>query len=234
MIMVAPALLALSFVADTGRKVTFTGNVGLVNTSGNSDVTTLNLADKLGVLLGQWTFSQDFSYTYATSNDTVSASLWHAGLRGDRNFSARAGVYLLTDYDRNRFAGIASRMSPSGGLTFAAIADSSDSLRVEAGVGYTWQNSTIRDSVRDYMSGRVAVAFYRRLGGKASVTQGLEFLPNFNQSNDFRINSETAVTAPIGAGIAMKASYVVHYDGVPEPGFKHSDRILTTGVQVTF
>jgi hypothetical protein len=31
----------------------------------------------------------------------------------------------------------------------------------------------------------------------------------------------------------MKASYVIHYAGLPEPGFRKVDRILTTGVQIT-
>ncbi len=220
--------------ADTGKKVSFTGDAGLVNASGNSNITTLNVADKLGVRLGKWSIAQGFSYTYATTNDTVSASVWHAALRGDRAVSSRAAVYVLTEYDRNRFAGIASRISPSVGVSILALADGADSLRAEAGVGYTWQQSFAPDSARRYASGRLAVSYHRRIGAHAAFEQEVEFLPDFEDQRDYRINSQTAVIAPITTGIGLKASYVIHYDGVPEAGYKHTDRILTTGVQVTF
>lgn len=228
-------IMAATMVSvDTGKTVSFTGDVGLVNASGNSNITTLNVADKLGIRLGKWSVGQAFSYTYATAHDTVSASLWHAALRGDRAFASRLAVYALTEYDRNRFAGIASRVSPSVGLSAVAFADSANSLKIEAGGGYTWQQSFKPDTARGYASGRLALSYHRRIGAHAGVEQDLEFLPDFQDEADFRINSQTAVIAPITTGIGLKASYVVHYDGVPEPGFKHTDRILTTGVQVTF
>src|SRR5690606_39613567 len=66
----------------------------------------------------------------------------------------------------------------------------------------------------------------------AEFSQTLELLPNFKASDDLRINSETSLSAPIAAGISMKASYTIRHDGLPEPGFEKTDRIFTTGVQI--
>lgn len=229
------AIMAVTMVSvDTGKTVSFTGDVGLVNASGNSNITTLNVADKLGIKLGGWAVGEGFSYTYATTNDTVSASLWHASVRGDRTLSTRLAIYALTEYDRNRFAGIASRVSPSAGLSALVFSDSANSLKIEAGAGYTWQQSFRPDTARNYATGRLALGYHLRIGAHAALEQDLEFLPDLEDEDDFRINSQTAVIAPITTGIGLKASYVVHYDGLPEPGFKRTDRILTTGVQVTF
>ena len=72
------------------------------------------------------------------------------------------------------------------------------------------------------------------MGATAFFTQTLEALFNLQDSEDLRVNSETAITAPLSRQIALKASYVVRFDNQPEPGFEDTDRILTTGVQIVF
>jgi putative salt-induced outer membrane protein YdiY len=59
-------------------------------------------------------------------------------------------------------------------------------------------------------------------------------------SEDYRINSETSVVVPLSTHVAMKASYIVRFDNLPSmnaagtaPLLK-SDRILSTGIQVSF
>lgn len=231
------ALLAITFAstpADTGKHVFFTGDLGLVNISGNTDQTTGSAGNKLILISGGWKFTQTFAVTYARTNDSVTTEQWQAGVRGDRDLSKRLTLFVLTDFQRNTFAGLRSRLSPSFGLSAMAIAAPRDTLRLEAGGGYTFQRAVPPDSGRNFPAGRFAAIYHHQLSAKASFEEAVEFLPNFDVSADYRINSETAITAPITAGIAMKASYVVHYEGLPEPGFKKTDRILTTGIQVTF
>jgi putative salt-induced outer membrane protein len=74
---------------------------------------------------------------------------------------------------------------------------------------------------------------------KASV---LELIPNFETSEDFRLNSETAFVAPISANIGLKLGYVVQFDNLPgldpdgPPGthLQTTDRFLTAGITVSF
>ena len=119
-------------------------------------------------------------------------------------------------------------------VTALLLESPKDKLRAEAGAGYVWQRGVDPAPDQEFSAGRGALLYERLLGAKSKVTQVLEFLPNFKVGDDLRINSETAITAPIVTGIAMRASYVIRYDGLPEPGFQTTDRILTTGVQVTF
>jgi putative salt-induced outer membrane protein YdiY len=39
--------------------------------------------------------------------------------------------------------------------------------------------------------------------------------------------------APLSSHLALKISYVVRYDHRPEPGFRSTDRLLTSGLQFT-
>jgi putative salt-induced outer membrane protein len=73
-----------------------------------------------------------------------------------------------------------------------------------------------------------------------SLFQGVEYLPNLDEGSDYRINSETTIVAPLSSRVAMKASYQVRFDNLPALNaagtapLRKSDRILSTGIQVTF
>lgn len=225
------SLLALAAPADT---ITFTGDLGFVNTSGNTEVTTVNVGNKLELAAGGWGVVQTFGVIYGTTEGETSTSLWRGSVRGDRALAPRLGLFLLSEFERNTFAGISSRYAQSAGIAAKLIDASRDKLNAEVGGGYVWQNATPGSADLTFAMARGALMYTRTLGEKATFGQAVEFLPNLENGTDLRINSETSLTAPIAAGISMKASYVIRYDGLPEPTFEKTDRILTTGLQVTF
>ena len=227
-------LLAATLAAAPVDTVTFTGDAGLVSTAGNTDLTTINVGTKVGLTAGAWGVGQSFGLIYGTKDGETSTSLWRATLRGDRGLSSRVGLYLLSEFDRNTFAGLKSRFAQSAGLAAKLVATERTTLTGEAGAGYVWQRGTDAAADEEFAVGRAALSLAQKLGEKATLTQSVELLPNFQESEDLRVNAETAITAPIAAGISMKAAYLIRHDGLPQPGFVKTDRILTTGVQVTF
>ena len=227
-----PLLATLALVpADT---ITVKADLGFVNTSGNTEVTTVNAGNTLELTGGAWGVKQAFSMIYGRTDGETSTSQYRASLRGDRGVSERLTLFVLTEFERNAFAGLSSRYTQSVGVGVAVIAAARDKLDLEVGAGYTWQNAVRPTPDREFSAGRVAARYRRQLGEKAEFSQLIEFLPNFKESEDRRFNAETALSAPIAAGIAMKASYLIRHDGLPEPGFEKTDRVFTTGIQVTF
>lgn len=227
-------LLLASLALAPVDTVTFTGDAGFVSTSGNTELTTVNLGSKLGLTSGGWGIEQKTGLIYGTTAGETTTSLFQASLRGDRAVSSSISLYLLSHFDRNTFAGIRSRFAQSAGVSVALVDGPSDKLDAEMGLGYVWQKAVSPSPDVNFSSGRLGLAYQRTLGAKATIGQAIEFLPNFDDSEDLRINSETSLTAPIAGGISMKASYIIRYDGLPQPGFEKTDRILTTGIQVTF
>lgn len=226
-------LLAVFAMADT-TKTAFTADAGFVNTAGNTELTTINLGNKFTVASAAWGFVQTFSSVVGRTDGETSTSLWRGSLRGDRSLSPRVSLYVLSEFDRNRFAGISSRYGESAGLALALLRAERTSFDLETGAGYVWQNAVSVGESAQFAAGRVAGIFKQKIGPKAEFSQLLELLPNFKVSDDLRINAESAFTAPIAAGISMKAGYLVRHDGLPEPGFEKTDRIFTTGLQVAF
>lgn len=234
--MTALLLLALLTApqADTAKKLAFTGDAGLVSTSGNTTLTTVNVGDKIELRSGAWKVAQTFNVVYGRNDSVTTSSLWEASLRGERALGARVGLFVLGAWDRNTFAGVRGRTSPQLGLSMQLLATDRDKLALEVGGGYTMLRAVDAEDDRDFASGRAALRYDRRFGEKTTLAQAVEYLPDFEIGNARRVNYRIALTAPIASGLSLKTGYDIRYDGRPAAGFKRTDRILTTGIQVTF
>lgn len=237
--MLVPALmLMMSFQADTGRpsaEIKFTGDIGYVATSGNSSVETLNVGDKFSAKVDDVTLSQTFVLVYGESKGKSVTSLYRGSLRLDKGLkTALITSYTLLNFERNTFAGLASRWSGVAGLSANLKREGKNRLVLEGGLSLTRQRGTAtsgRDV--DFLGGRAAGTFTHQFSPKASLSQVLEILPNFRESDDLRINTESTLVAPLTARIAVKISYVIRYDGLPESTFETTDRLFTSGIQVS-
>jgi len=218
--------------------IEFSADLGLVDVSGNTSVTTLNAGEKLLRRMAPWEFRQDFSVVYGETDGEESSNLWRASLRGDYGLSERLALYVRTGFERNKFAGITSRFAEGAGGVFKVLNTDIDQLEVQAGFEVTQQKTL--DDTESFSSLRGAMAFKHVIGATASFSQSVEFLPNLDDSEDYRINSETTLLAPISQRIGMKASYQVRFDNQPALNaagtapLRKSDRILSTGIQISF
>jgi putative salt-induced outer membrane protein YdiY len=231
MAVVAAAASPLS--AQDAAPLSATVDLGFVNAAGNTEVTTVNVGQELTATRGVWGVKQTFGVVYGRTDGVESASLWRAGLRGDRAVSEKLGIYLLGAFDRNRFAGITRRFEEGAGLVFRALETPTDRLEFEGGAGLTQQRST--EGVDNSFASARAAGTYRRTFAETSYAQlTTEVLPNLEESDDLRVNSAAELVAPLSQSIAMKLSYVLRFDNLPEPGFEKTDRIFTAGLQVSF
>lgn len=208
-------------------------DLGFVNTAGNTSTTTLNAGESFSYTTGPWTLGQLFAVVYGRTDGEKSAENYAASLRGDYAISEHFGVYGLGKWDRNEFAGISRRFEEGVGLTFTPVARERTTLAFEAGISANQQLTT--DDVEDtYASGRGALLFKQLFATSAYFQQTAEILPNLKEGDDYRVNTETALVAPLSRSIAFKASYVIKFDNDPEPGFEETDRFLTSGLQIVF
>jgi putative salt-induced outer membrane protein YdiY len=237
-VIAALSLLLLAVQADTTRpppELKFTGEVGYVATAGNQSVKTLNVGDKLSAKFGDLTLTQTFARVYGESEGETTTSLTRASLRVDKGLKASPFVaYGLLNFERNTFAGLASRLAGSAGLSAILVRDERNRVVVESGLSLNRQRGTgTRGRDVDFLGGRAAGTYTHLFAPKASFVQAVEVLPNFRETEDLRINTESTVAAPLTSRIAVKLSYLIRYDGLPETGFLTTDRLFTSGIQVT-
>jgi putative salt-induced outer membrane protein len=228
-------LLAAPVVAqESSDTLRLGGTIGLVQTSGNSDLVTLNVGEELAYLAGAIALRQSFTTVYGRADGETNASSWRAGVRGDYRFSPRLATYARLGFDRDRFAGISRRFEEGVGLAIVALDRALNLLEFEAGVDLVQQRATL-DGDNNFVAGRSAARYRRGFGGNGNAyfQQSLEMLPNLEETADFRFNSESVLVAPLSKQFALKLSYVIRLDNRPEPGFEKTDRMLTSALQIT-
>ncbi len=120
-------------------------DLGFVNASGNTSVTTVNLGDKFVVNSQdkRVIFTQTFSAVRSQTDGTKNAENYRAQLRLDYGLGGKLYLFGLTGWDRNVFAGVARRFEETIGLSYKALALPNDDLAFEFGLSLFQQRNTI-------------------------------------------------------------------------------------------
>lgn len=225
----APRTAAAQAAAEPRLRTTF--DLGVVNASGNTRLRTVNAAEQLVLRAAPWTFTQTFNIVNGSTNGVESANQIRAGVRADYAVIAHLRAYGLVLYERNRFAGIARRFEESVGATYGALTGPRHLLDIEGGVGNNQQRGT-GGPVENFWLGRVAGRYRFTFRTNSHVEEKLEVLQNLETTADTRINSELTLVAPLTSRIALRFGYAVRFDNRPEPTFKKTDQVVSSGVQI--
>ena len=234
LILLAGALCAASpLAAQDTTKTSLTLDFGLVNATGNAEFTSLNIGEKATWTRGRWGLSQTGKVLFGETDNVTTAESYDFNVRGDRGLSARVSAFVFVAYYRDPFAGLASRWSGGPGVAVGLVRAARDTLNLEGALTEQSERTTTAID-RSFVATRTAAAYKHTFKANASFTQTLEWLANLKIGDDFRLNSETALVAPLSSKIGLRVSYVIRFDHLPEPTFEKTDRILTTGVQIAF
>jgi putative salt-induced outer membrane protein len=223
---------AIPAAAQASDSLSLTGDVGLVNTAGNTDLTTVNVGERVRWRRDRLTLVQTFRVVYGRSDGETTSSLWRGEVRGDVALSAAVLAYAAGAYDRDRFAGIARRLSEGVGLGIALVRRTHDRLEVETGMSLIQERSTL-DTRDNFASARAAATYAHNFTEATYFEQKVEGAANLEDASDYRVTTESALVAPLSSRLALKITYVVRFDHQPEPGFRTTDRLLTSGLQFT-
>jgi putative salt-induced outer membrane protein YdiY len=215
------------------RKQSFSADAGYVSTTGNTSVTTVNVGQRFNLTTGFWRFEQFVQVVYGESEETVNSSFIRGAMGGEYAIRNALGVAAGLLFDQNRFSGVRQRSEAYLGLVWRVIEGERDTLRLDAGGSLTEQRN-VDGSRRQFPAARTAIWYKRGLAPKAFVTQSVELVPNIETAEDYRVNAVAALVSPISRSLALRVEYQVRYDNLPEPTFQTTDRIFTTGIQVSF
>jgi putative salt-induced outer membrane protein YdiY len=218
---------------DTANPLKVTIGAAYLDASGNTDVTSLNLSERLEWTRPRFLWTQFVNAINGTTDGEETANLLAAGLRGDWKPAGRLSVYALVNYDRNRFAGIGRRFEEGAGLGYTLIDRPRHRLTTELGSQFVQQRNLDRVS-ENFLAGRVAEFYRYTFRENTYFEERVELLPNFETSEDYRVNGEANLVAPLSRRLALKFGYVVRFDNLPETGLEKTDRFFTSGVQVSF
>lgn len=214
-------------------KFSGTADAGFVSATGNTDVVTTNFGDKLTASYKAWTLTQTLAQVYGKTKGVESANQLRAGLRAERTIADGVGGFAAVQYERNAFAGFNRRLDELLGVQWKAIADSANTLTLDAGGVLTQQENTDGTS-KNTPAARAAAAFKHLFKANTFVSQGVEYVPDLQAGGGYRLNSETAAVAPLSSRVSVKLGYLFQFNSKPPTKFGTTDRVFTSVLQVSF
>ena len=218
---------------DTAKPVKVTAGLSYLNASGNTSVSSLSVNERLEWKRPRFLWAQFANAINSATDGKESANLLALGLRGDWKPHGRLSVYSLVNYDRNRFADIGRRFEEGAGIGYTMIERAHHRLTTELGGQFVQQRNLVGVS-DNFLAGRAAELYRYTIKDNTYVEERVEYLPNLETNEDYRVNGEANLVAPLSRHLSIKLGYIVRFDNLPEPGIKKADRFFTSGLQVAF
>jgi len=107
-------------------------------------------------------------------------------------------------------------------------------LSFDMGLAYTWEDRIPPNEDVDFAGGLFGLSWEWKLGANSKLTQRLVYLPNFDDSADWRMNSLTAIEAAINEWLALRFGYDIRHRNQPIGDAKSTDTTSTASVVFHF
>ncbi len=224
-----------SSVRAEEKKWSDEAELSFVDAGGNTETTTLSAKNHLKYLFteqleGEWKLSALYGQTGGEKN----AENYSTNLRMNYLFTKRFYAAGNVGWEKDEFAGIDNRyyLGPSVGYKF--LTGPKHLLLGETGLDYVKEEYT-DNTDNNFIRGRIYGQYVYAFSEKTKLKKTLEFLYDFNDSQNFNINSETSLTTLLSDQFSLKTSYEVKYDNDPTPETLHeTDTILSVALVVNF
>jgi putative salt-induced outer membrane protein len=231
------ALIALPVLADEdeAEEPAWTSALGLsfVATSGNSDTQTLGLDLLVTRKPLPWGLELGANALRAEQDGELTAERYQAFIRGKRALSDRWELFAGVSGTQDEFAGYDLRAVVEGGAVYKALLGPTHELAFDGGLTWTHEE-LITDEEDEYMGGILGLAYAWHITDTAAFGQRLKWYPNFDESEDWRAESETSLQAAVSTRVALKLGYVVRYENEPVEGFDDTDTTTTVSLVFSF
>ena len=238
---------------------------GAVVTSGNSQGTTFSLANKfkyawsnaeltvdaaaLRVESTTRTLSSPGGSTVVVDETTqVTAETYALAAKYKRDVTERVFWYVAASWYQNFFSGIDDRYIAGGGVGYAFVGSARHTLKGEIGADATREDPLgdpppVELETTTYGGLRAFLGYEFRISEKSKLTEELTLFENIDETDDWRANSVTALTATLTDRLALKVSYTILYDNRPAVAvvtptalyeFESTDTIFSAALVVNF
>jgi putative salt-induced outer membrane protein len=213
-----------------------------VGTSGNTDTSSLGLDFRSTRRPTPWGLDLVATFTRAEDRDTVTAEQYLVGGRGSRSLNDRWSLFAGLSWARDTFGGFENRYIAEAGAEYLAVKTDRHTLSFDAGLTWTSEDQIRYDELTeteftesvDWLGGVAGLKWDWAFSKSASLGERLLYYPNFDDTSDWRIASETAVTADLTKLLALQFSYLVRYRNQPIDDREKTDTTTKVSVVMSF
>ena len=239
-----PAMAQDDGAEEEAPEPNWTNELGLsyVGTSGNTDTSSLGLDYKGERKPTPWGLNLLAMFTRAEDGGVVTAEQYFVGARGIRQLTERWSVFVGLSWARDPFSGFDARYIAEVGAEFLAVKTDHHKLSFDFGLTWTSEDQIRFDDITqnefietvDWAGAIAGLSWDWAFSKSASLTERLLYFPNFDDTADWRVASDTAVTASLTKLLALQFSYLVRYRNQPIDDLEKTDTTTKVSVVLNF
>ena len=222
-----------AFARADDKKFKDAGELSYVDSSGNTNSTSLSFTNKMDYLFNPKTsLAWTAGGLYTKTGTEKSAERYFTDLKGERKVTEKVYGYLQTGWLRDPFAGIDARYNGGAGAGYQLYKTAANDLKADAGFNYLVEERTTKEI--KHSPSAVANVNYK-LNITETILFGQDLYGNFDMDggDNYESRSVTSFQASINSFLAWKNSYTVFYKHKPVPGFGTTDRTFATALVIT-
>jgi putative salt-induced outer membrane protein len=197
------------------------GEIGAVRSTGNSASTGLTAGLKLKRTGIRWRHKLAALADYQRTDGATTREQFLVSYEPNFQINKRLYLYGLTQYERDRFQGFASRISVSGGLGYHLIDRKRMHLSVKAGPAWR-ETNFVSDGSKSEIAGLAALDFDWTIAENLKI---VETASAYVQSGNTSLASTTGLEAKINGNLSARLSYAVEHDTNPPPDAVKTDTL---------
>ena len=210
--------------------------ISFVTVSGNASSETLSISGDAERKDKKTKFSINAGTVYGESDGEKTAEYWYGKSKYDEKISQRTYLFGQLNAQGNKLAGYDYRLSAYPGVGYYFIEGNhtgNHTLLGEIGPGYLYEKR-IGDDDLSFISGRAYSKYTWNITKNSDFSQDAEYLHDFDEQEDYRVNTNTSLTAKISEMISLKLSVAVQYVNAPPAGNKNTDVFTSTSLVFRF
>jgi putative salt-induced outer membrane protein YdiY len=202
-------------------------------TTGNASTNTIGAGGEFTWRPDPWNYRGKLVFAQNESDDVLSARSFAGLFRASRKINERLSAYGQYDFLRDTFAGVQQRHIVEGGLSYIAVDRAPHRLRLDAGLGYLYEDGP-GDEHFDSVTLSLGAAY------RAAISETSEFLfePRFIlplvDGGAYRYDQLAALNLGINSFLALKLSHTIRYSAEPPVGFDSTDTITAISIVARF
>lgn len=209
--------------------------LSLVETGGNTEVISLSANNTL-----QYTFDENFkgawelSALYGKSDGVKNAESYSTEVRLNYLFTDQLYAAGIGGWLKDEFAGIEAKYYIGPALGYRLFTGPRHFLLGEAGLNYVTEKYT-DNTDGEFIEGRAFGKYEYAFSKKNKFSQSLEYLHNSDDSEAYKVNSQTALISALSDYLSLKAIYEIKYVNKPIPQtLNDTDTVLSLALVANF
>jgi putative salt-induced outer membrane protein YdiY len=199
-----------------------------LGTTGNASTSSLGAGGEAIWRPDPWEHSARAAFAQTEADDVLSARSLAALYKASRKINPRLSGYGRYDFLRDVFAGVELRHIVEGGVSYLAVEEPRQRLRLDAGLGYLYEDNP--DEHFDSATLGLAAAYRAIISATSELTYEPRFLVTLADADAWKYDQVAALTAALNSILSLKLSHTIRYSARPPFGFKTTDTITAVSL----